>query len=227
MALLQRTLWIDDLKRNCLEGMALLQRTLWIDDLKRNCLEGMALLQRTLWIDDLKRNCLEGMALLQRTLWIDDLKRNCLEGMALLQRTLWIDDLKRNCLEGMALLQRTLWIDDLKRNCLEGMMAQTIVGKIESIDDIWKKLIESFGNTRIFLQNKVSALENIGGLWKASRKEKIALVLATLTDIMSELSDLAKKFELEEEFYYGGCSEKILGLLGNNRKERRSIYHSF
>ena len=38
------------------------------------------------------------------------------------------------------------------------------VGKIENIDDICKKLIESFGNIRIPLQNEVSALENIGGL---------------------------------------------------------------
>ena len=59
-----------------------------------------------------------------------------------------------------------------------------------------------FGNnTRILLQNKVSALENVGGLWKAIREEKIALILATLINIMGELRDLATKFKLEEELW--------------------------
>ena len=62
-------------------------------------------------------------------------------------------------------------------------MALTIVGNIENIDDVWKRLIESFGNTRILLQNKVSALENVGGLWKAIGEEKIVLILATLINI--------------------------------------------
>ena len=77
------------------------------------------------------------------------------------------------------ILQHKLWVDYLKRNCLAGM-ALMIVGKIENIDDVWKRLMESFGNTRILLQNKVSALENVGGLWKAIREEKIVLILATL-----------------------------------------------
>ena len=75
-------------------------------------------------------------------------------------------------------LQCKLWVDYLRRNCLAGV-ALMIIGKIENIDVIWKRLIESFGNTRIFLQNKVSALENIDGLWIALGEEKITLVLAT------------------------------------------------
>ena len=90
------------------------------------------------------------------------------------------------------ILQHKLWVDYLKRNCLAGM-ALKIVGKIENIDDIWKRLIESFGNTRILLQNQVSALENVGGLWNAIGEEKIALILATLISIMGELCDLATK----------------------------------
>ena len=31
---------------------------------------------------------------------------------------------------------------------------------------------------------------------------------------------MATKFELEEELYYGGCLEMILGLLGNNRERK-------
>ena len=40
-------------------------------------------------------------------------------------------------------------------------MALTIVGNIENIDDVCKRLIDHLGNTRILRQNKVSALENV------------------------------------------------------------------
>ena len=55
------------------------------------------------------------------------------------------------------ILQRKLSVDYLKMNCLAGM-ALTIVGNIENIDDVCKRLIDHLGNTRILLQNKVSAL---------------------------------------------------------------------
>ena len=37
-------------------------------------------------------------------------------------------------------------------------------------------------------------------------------------NIMGELSKLARKFELEEELYYGGCLEKIITLLGGKHE---------
>ena len=100
--------------------------------------------------------------------------------------------------------------------------ALTFVEKIEGIEDIWNKLIASFGNMRLLLQNKISLLEKQTGFCEFSGDEKIGIALASLINVMSELTSMAKRFELEEELYYGGCLEKILSLLGNE-SERKFI----
>ena len=114
-------------------------------------------------------------------------------------------------------VQRKLWPDYLKRNYLTGP-AVTLVDKIESIDDIWKKLFASFGNTRLLLENKISGLDNVGSLWRMTGDDKIGLALNTLVNTIHDLSSLAQTFEIENELYYGGCLEKILSLLGNKRE---------
>ena len=104
-------------------------------------------------------------------------------------------------------VQKAYWGDYLKRNYLMGN-ALTFVEKIENIDEIWKKLTDSYGNMRLLLQNKIGSLEKYTGLWKISIDEKIGVALASFINVMSELTSMAKKFELDEELYYGGCLEK-------------------
>ena len=55
-------------------------------------------------------------------------------------------------------IQKRFWADYLKKNCLEGV-AFSLVAKIEDIDVIWKKLIDSFGDTHLMLQNKLGSLK--------------------------------------------------------------------
>ena len=40
--------------------------------------------------------------------------------------------------------------------------------------------------------------------------KRVVHSLALLINVMGEFRKLAKKFELEEELYYGGCSEIII-----------------
>ena len=70
------------------------------------------------------------------------------------------------------------------------------------------------------MQNKIAALDKQNGLWKITGDEKISLAIIKVINMMSDLSTLAKKFDLEEELYYGGCLEKILNLLGNTRERK-------
>ena len=121
-------------------------------------------------------------------------------------------------------IQEKLWPDYLKRNYLSGS-ALTLVEKIEGIEEIWKKLISSFGNMRILLHNKISSLKKQNGLWKVSGDEKIGIAIAAMLNTMFELVTLAKKFELEEELYHGGCFEHFLSLLGKCKdpNEKRPV----
>ena len=68
-------------------------------------------------------------------------------------------------------VQKQYWVDHLKKNYLGGS-ALTLVEKIETIDEIWAKLISSFGNVKLLLQNKVSNLDKFDNLGKVKRDEK-------------------------------------------------------
>ena len=93
--------------------------------------------------------------------------------------------------------QRKYWGDVMKMNHLGGP-ALTLVDKIEDINEIWAKLKESFGNTRLFLQNKLSSLESAGGLWEIKGNEKIGIAIVALINTMLDLSALASENGLEK-----------------------------
>ena len=90
--------------------------------------------------------------------------------------------------------------------------ALILIENLESIDMVWNRLIESFGNARLLLQNKISSLENIGDLDRVSGDERIVHSLALIMNIMGELSKLARKFGLEEELYGGVFGENYYSI---------------
>ena len=116
-------------------------------------------------------------------------------------------------------LPKPRWADYLKTNYLKGN-ALILVDQIDSIDDIWEKLTSSYGNMRLLLQKKILSLEKFSGFSRITADEKIVVSLSSITNIMTELVALAEKFSLEDEFYYGGCLEKILDLLGSTMERK-------
>ena len=57
-------------------------------------------------------------------------------------------------------VQKTLLPDTLKLNYL-GDPALTLVKQLKDIDEIWERLTNSYGNTRVLLYNKLGALANL------------------------------------------------------------------
>ena len=115
--------------------------------------------------------------------------------------------------------QKRFWIDVLKKNYLTGP-ALTLVDKVEKIEDVWKKLIEAYGNVKLLLQTKMNGVDKLAGLDNIEGDEKIANVLAKIINIMTELSALAEKFHLENKLYIGGGLEKMFSVIGENRERR-------
>ena len=107
----------------------------------------------------------------------------------------------------------------LKKNYLTGS-AYTLVAKMDKIDDIWEKLIGTFGNTQLLLQNKISSLEKFSSLEKAKDDEKIVFAISGLLNTMADLKKLASIYNLEGNLYYGGGLHKILRLIGEVRKRK-------
>ena len=117
-------------------------------------------------------------------------------------------------------VQKRFWGDYLKKNCLEGV-AFNLVAKVEDIDQIWKKLSDSFGSTRLMLQNKLGSLKKFN-LDKLKDDEKIACTITSLLNVMADVEKLAEEYDLEGELYHGGGVHQILDLMGA-RRERRFI----
>ena len=82
---------------------------------------------------------------------------------------------------------------------------------------IWGKLLESFGNAGLMLQNKLSSLDEISGL----------VVIAGLIN-SKDLSSLASEHNIEGQLYEGGGLEKIMCLMGDfkDRKYRSGNLYS-
>ena len=106
--------------------------------------------------------------------------------------------------------------DYLKRNYLTGS-AFTLVEKETDYASIWKRLLESFGNPRLLLQNKLGKLEKFGGLWKVKDDEGLRDILAKIVNTMTDLSSLATEHKIEGQLYEGGGLEKVFSLLGDRR----------
>ena len=113
--------------------------------------------------------------------------------------------------------QKKFWVDSLKTKYLEGP-AYTLVEKIDDIDEVWKKLTESYGNVKLLLHKKLGELDKFDNLGKIKGDEKIAHTLSKVINMMTELSTLAEKYNLENKLYVGGGLEKIYSLIGENRE---------
>ena len=115
--------------------------------------------------------------------------------------------------------QKCFWIDVLKKNYLDGP-ALTLVDKLEKIEEIWEKLIESYGNVKLLLQTKMSGINKLGNLDEVEGDEKLAHSLARIINVMTELSTLAEKYNLQNKLYVGGGLEKMFTVIGDTRERR-------
>ena len=104
--------------------------------------------------------------------------------------------------------KKTLLSDTLKLNYLANP-ALTLVKELTDIDEIWERL-KSYGDARVLLQNKLGALSKLSDLDNVRGDEKLAYGLSELLNAMAEVSRLAGKYGLENEFYYGGGLGKLL-----------------
>ena len=62
---------------------------------------------------------------------------------------------------------------------------------------MWERLLKSFENARLLLQNKLGVVDKIGGLWKIKGNGKLTNAIAGLISIMTDLSTLAFEHDIE------------------------------
>ena len=115
--------------------------------------------------------------------------------------------------------QKKFWIDHLKRSYLTGQ-ASTLVESETDYEKIWEMLKESYGSPRLMLQNKLSALDKVGGLYTIKDSEKLGTTIVQLCNSMKDLGKLAMEHDLEGQLYEGGGLEKVMSLIGESRHRK-------
>ena len=116
-------------------------------------------------------------------------------------------------------LSKMHWADSLKWKYLSGQ-ALTVVESLTNIEEIWRKLEKTFGDVQLLLQNKLVSLGKYDNLSDIKSDEKRITVISSILNNMTELSLLATTHNLENELYFGGGVEKVLGIMGNERKRK-------
>ena len=116
-------------------------------------------------------------------------------------------------------LSKIHWADTLKWKYLSGS-ALTLVQSMSDISAIWEKLESTYGDAQLLLQNKLSSLENFESISDVKNDEKRISVISSLLNSMTQRSDLVKKHKLENELYFGGGVERVLTIMGNERKRK-------
>ena len=117
-------------------------------------------------------------------------------------------------------VQGSIMAETLKNKYLDGA-AKTLVSKIDQIDEIWQKLTEVYGDSRLLLQNKLSSLGKIPGFERFKKDdEKTANNIMHILNLMSDLSKLAAEFHLEDELYHGPGLNKVLDVIGRDHERK-------
>ena len=87
-------------------------------------------------------------------------------------------------------------------------------------EKIWEMLKESYGSPRLMLQNKLSALDKVGGLYAIKDSKKLGTTIVQLCNSMKDLGKLAMEHDLEGQLYEGGGLEKVMSLIGESRHRK-------
>ena len=114
---------------------------------------------------------------------------------------------------------RNLQPEYLKNNFLDGQ-ALLLVKEVDDLNEIWKKLKNSFGCTMILLQRKFDQIKKHGDLWKIDDKEKRLSLLTKLVNGMVEVETLAQKHLIEDQLYHHSYISIILDMIGRSKREK-------
>ena len=109
-------------------------------------------------------------------------------------------------------------LPDLLRNNYLADPALTMVKTLNTIDEIWVRLKEAFGDTRIMLSRKLQQIKSFD--FNKRDPEKLIAAFSKIISVMKEASELAEKHKIEEYLYYGDSMAKINQLIGDRRSIR-------
>ena len=109
--------------------------------------------------------------------------------------------------------------DLLEKNHLD-TTPLSLVKDQDDIAEIWGRLQKAYGDSRIMLKNKLTSVRNIGPLSMLKDSNRLREGLISLTNAMSDLLKLSKKFNIEEKLCHGEGFDIIYRMMGDVRITR-------
>ena len=107
----------------------------------------------------------------------------------------------------------------LKNNFLEGT-ALSLVKSMTDMEEIWNRLKDAYGDTKILLNNKLKDVSKFGEIWKIKDRSKGIEALSKLVFAMEELKELAVKHSIENYLYYGGALASLYKIIGSKDRDK-------
>ena len=114
----------------------------------------------------------------------------------------------------------SIYLPDLLRNNYLEDPALSIVKAETDINEIWRRLKSSFGNTNILLNKKLEDISNLESIWRIKAPSKIAESLSKIIALMKNLMSLCKQHKIEAKLYNSDCIQRLYKLLGDMRTTR-------
>ena len=96
----------------------------------------------------------------------------------------------------------------------------SIVKAETDINEIWRRLKSSSGNTNILLNKKLEDISNLESIWRIKAPSKIAESLSKIIALMKNLMSLCKQHKIEAKLYNSDCIQRLYKLLGDMRTTR-------
>ncbi len=114
---------------------------------------------------------------------------------------------------------KSLYPDILKNNYLEGS-ALSLVKGVTDMKEIWERLKDAYGDTKIMLAKKINELSNIECISKIKDTSKVIDALSSIINLMKDLLQLSKRHKIENHLFYGDGFDRIYRMMGESRLNR-------
>jgi len=88
------------------------------------------------------------------------------------------------------------------------------------MNDIWRRLIDSYGDQKTLLSKKLSELQSIEVSWRVKDHAKTIESLSKIVNTIRDLMQLAEYHKIERKLYYSDSINYVYKLLGENRLTR-------
>ena len=106
--------------------------------------------------------------------------------------------------------------DVLKNNHLDDP-ALSLVKAEKDIDEIWQRLKSTYGDAKIMLHKKMTALQNTTPLFRIKDSEHLSDTLSKLISQIKDIMNLADYHKIKKKLYNSQGLEQIYNSIGDNR----------